>query len=163
MNNPSTPNGGYQVAVKFFHKTSDGAGSLRARLELITCVRLFHALHSACDDRDDEQDLRHLTRLRDVLVDAPILQDPGSGLGLGPSKFRTTVMVFDWADGGDVQSLVHERGGIDPAEGATLFRQVMRGLRALHRRSIVHRDIKVRVGNKNVVRSSFIAVATCLE
>lgn len=121
-------------------------------MELVTCLRLYHGLNSAtCVDRHDEEDLRHLVRLRDILVDAPIFEERGAGVGnnraaeLDPSVFRATAMVLDWADGGDADSLVRAtRGGVAPANGARLFREVLRGLRALHRRSIVHRDIKVR-------------------
>lgn len=45
-------------------------------------------------DQEDEQDLAHVTRLRDVLVDASIYGEP-CGVGLGPPTFRATVMVFD--------------------------------------------------------------------
>lgn len=131
-----------QVAVKFFHRTDDDAASSRINVELITCIRLNHGLHSVYIDEDDARDLRHLSRLRDILVDAPILGDCGEG-DFAPSTFRATALVFDWADGGDAHSWVRTQGGVTPAEGARLFRQVMRGLRALHRRGIVHRDIKV--------------------
>ncbi|CAM9358908.1 unnamed protein product [Scytosiphon promiscuus] len=141
---------GTKVAVKFFHKTNDPAAAVRTNMELVTCLRLYHGLNSStCIDDHDEQDLCHLVRLRDILVDAPILEERGVGVGgdgtveLDPSIFRATAMVFDWADGGDADSLVRAtRGGIAPADGARLFRDVLRGLRALHRRSIVHRDIK---------------------
>ena len=56
-----------------------------------------------------------MTRLRDVLVDAPIFEDCGAGLR--PSAYRATAMVFDWADGGDAHNFVRARGGITPAEG----------------------------------------------
>lgn len=135
-----------QVAVKFFHKADDdAAASARISLELVTNVRLYHGLRSTCIDEDDEGDIRHLARLRDVLVDVPIFDD--SGAGLSPSVFRASAMVFDWADGGDAHSYLSERGGITPAEGGRLFRQILRGLRCLHRRGIVHRDIKVRTVN----------------
>lgn len=126
-------------------------------MELITCLRLYHGLYSHCIDRRDNVDLCHLVRLHDALIDAPIFEErnanEGGGggggrvaAGLSPSIFRATVMVFEWADGGDAHSLVREAGGgIPAADGARLFRQVLRGLRALHRRKIIHRDVKVRV------------------
>lgn len=132
---------GDQVAVKFFHKTDDDAATARISMELVACLRMYQRLHSACDDQNDARDLVHVTGLRDVVVDAPILN---YGLAsLVPSAFCATALVFDWADGGDAHSMVTTRGGITPAEGARLFWQVLRGLRALHRRGIVHRDIKV--------------------
>ena len=115
-------------------------------MELVTCLRLYQGLNSTCIDRHDDIDLCHLVRLRDILVDAPIFEERGGGV-VAPSVFRATAMVFDWAGGGDAHSLVRTHGGgISPSVGAKLFRQVLRGLRALHRRGIVHRDIKVRVG-----------------
>ncbi|CAN0188249.1 unnamed protein product [Pylaiella littoralis] len=131
-----------KVAVKFFHKTDDLAATQRTNMELVTCLRLYHGLSSFdCIDRHDEVDLCHLLRLRDVLVDEPLFEE--RGVGLAPSMFRATVMVFDWADGGDAHSLVRALGrGIPHAAGARLFQQVLRGLRALHRRRIAHRDIK---------------------
>ncbi|CAM9182685.1 unnamed protein product, partial [Hapterophycus canaliculatus] len=138
-----------KVAVKFFHKTSDPAATVRTNMELVTCLRLYHGLNSStCIDGHDELDMCHLVRLRDILVDAPVFEERGIGGGEGgaeldPSVFRATAMVFDWADGGDADSLVRAtHGGIAPADGARLFREVLRGVRALHRRSIVHRDIK---------------------
>lgn len=132
-----------QVAIKFFHKAGgDYAASARASIEIMTCLRLYHGLHSTRIDQEDERDLAHVTRLRDVLVDAPIFEE-SRGTGLRPSTFRATAMVFDWADGGDAHTFVRARGGITPAEGARLFKQILRGLRCLHRRGIVHRDIKV--------------------
>lgn len=136
----------YQVAVKFFHKTNDETASARINIELMTCVRLYHGLHATCLDQVDQQDLLHLARLRDVLVDAPIFEDGGGSTGLARTMFRATVMVFDWADGGDAHSFVRARGRVTPAEGTRLFQQLLRGLRALHRRGIVHRDIKVCAG-----------------
>ncbi|CAM9744555.1 unnamed protein product [Ectocarpus sp. 13 AM-2016] len=146
---------GSKVAVKFFHKSDDHAATARTNMELITCLRLYHGLYSHCIDRRDNIDLSHLVRLHDVLVDAPIFEErnanEGGGGGgggrvaavLSPSIFRATVMVFEWANGGDAHSLVRESGGGIPAtDGARLFRQVLRGLRALHRRKIVHRDVK---------------------
>lgn len=130
-----------QVAIKFFHKTNDEVASARINTELATCLRVHHVLHSS---HDDDSDLGHLVRLRDVLVNAPILDDCLQGqLSSPPPVFGATVMVFDWADGGDAHALMVERGSVDQAEAVGLFRQVLCGLRALHRRGIVHRDIKV--------------------
>lgn len=116
----------------------------RINIELMTCVRLYHGLHATRIDQVDEQDLLHLAKLRDVVVDAPIFEDGGGATGLVHTAFRATAMVFDWADGGDAHAFVRARGGVTPAEGTRLFQQLLRGLRALHRRGIVHRDIKVR-------------------
>eukprot|EP00903_Cladosiphon_okamuranus_P008743 g8375.t1 len=134
-----------KVAVKFFHKSDDHAATRRTNMELVTCLRLYHGLNSSRIDRHDEVDLGHLVRLRDILVDAPLFEEHGVGTAaeVSPSVFRATAMVFDWAGGGDAHSLIRAMGGgIPPAFGAKLFQQVLRGLRALHRRGIVHRDIK---------------------
>lgn len=148
-----------QVAVKFFHKTDDLAATQRTNMELVTCLRLYHGLSSFdCIDRHDEVDLCHLLRLRDVLVDEPLFEE--RGVGLAPSMFRATVMVFDWADGGDAHSLVRALGrGIPHAAGARLFQQVLRGLRALHRRRIAHRDIKVCVPGMYAALTLFVQSA----
>lgn len=131
-----------QVAVKFFHKIGTEPASTRINTELVTCLRLHPGLHSACMGGDDEQDLQHLTKLRDVVVNAPLYDDSGNGVIHLPG-FSATAMIFDWADGGDAHTLMVNRGSLTPPEAAHIFRQTLRGLRALHRRGIVHRDIKV--------------------
>lgn len=134
-----------QVAVHFFHKNSEEAAADRMTSELAACLRVHRGLHASCVV--DDEDLRHIVRLRDVLVCAPILDDavypaqPSSG----DPMFRATVMVFDWNDGGDAHTFMLNRGGVDQVRAVGVFRHLLRGLRALHRRGIVHRNIKVRV------------------
>ncbi|CAM9447841.1 unnamed protein product, partial [Sphacelaria rigidula] len=109
-----------QVAIKFFHKNSDEIASARIKTELATCLRVHHGLLSA-----------------------PILDDGiHQGQPCCPPVFGATALVFDWADGGDAHALMINHGGVGQAQAVGLFRQVLCGLRALHRRGIVHRDIK---------------------
>lgn len=143
-----------QVTVKVFNKNDDDCNyynteqhdddtaSARIKTELATCLRLHRGLHSPQDGYD--RDLRHLIRLRNVLTDAPIEDDAlhPDQPSTSPPQYSATVLIYDWAGEVDARALMAS-GVVGRAGAMGLFRQVLYGLRALHRRQIVHRDIKV--------------------
>jgi eukaryotic-like serine/threonine-protein kinase len=56
----------------------------------------------------------------------------------GATKFIT----MDFIEGGDLKSLIKEKGKLPPAEAAGILRQVCQGLEAAHAVGVVHRDLK---------------------
>ncbi|CAM9838284.1 unnamed protein product [Choristocarpus tenellus] len=130
-----------EVAVKLFHKTEDPAALMRYHEELVSGLKIHRALHDNCQ-LGDMDDLNHIIRLRDIILDAPMYSVEKPLMRGGNVECFTTAMVFDWADGGDAHALVAEYGSLTSAEGMGIFRQMAKGLRALHRRGIVHRDVK---------------------
>jgi eukaryotic-like serine/threonine-protein kinase len=56
----------------------------------------------------------------------------------GATKFIT----MDFIEGGDLKSLIKEKGKLPPAEAAGILRQVCQGLEAAHAAGVVHRDLK---------------------
>ncbi|CAM9146874.1 unnamed protein product, partial [Discosporangium mesarthrocarpum] len=127
---------GSKVAVKIFHKTEDAAALTRYHDELVAGLRLYSNLHSGYAD----DDLEHVVRLRDVVIDAPMFECKGETWR--PTTYSVTAMVFEWVTGGDAHSFVSNHGSFSPSEGMRIFLQVAKGLRALHRRGIAHRDVK---------------------
>ncbi|WP_156326128.1 serine/threonine-protein kinase, partial [Nonomuraea sp. SBT364] len=51
-------------------------------------------------------------------------------------------LVMDFVEGGDLRTLVHERGTLSPAEAARMVAQVAGALAAAHTMGVVHRDVK---------------------
>jgi eukaryotic-like serine/threonine-protein kinase len=56
----------------------------------------------------------------------------------GATKFIT----MDFIEGGDLKSLIKEKGKLPAAEAAGILRQVCQGLEAAHAAGVVHRDLK---------------------
>lgn len=54
----------------------------------------------------------------------------------------TLAIVMDLVTGGDLRSLLQREGTLAPAEVARIGSQVARGLAAVHRAGVVHRDVK---------------------
>ncbi|CAM9325246.1 unnamed protein product [Discosporangium mesarthrocarpum] len=146
---------GAEVAVKFFHKSRDPAALSRYNAELVSGLNLHRHLHER--SHGDDVDLDHVVRLRDVALDAPLYiaaekketeEESGvEGIDNGVSdprqrNYSASVMVFDWAEGGDAHSYISEKGSLPTAAAMNIFLQMMKGLRALHRRGIAHRDVK---------------------
>lgn len=54
----------------------------------------------------------------------------------------TLGIVMEYVPGGDLRSLLRERGALPPAEIARVGREVCSALAAAHERGVVHRDVK---------------------
>jgi serine/threonine-protein kinase len=51
-------------------------------------------------------------------------------------------IVMELIDGGDLASVIHEHGPLDPVAAARIAQQIYEALDAAHARGIIHRDIK---------------------
>jgi Protein kinase domain len=51
-------------------------------------------------------------------------------------------LVMRWVQGGDLQQLIAQSGGLEPAHAAEIVAQVGYGLEAAHAAGLVHRDVK---------------------
>ncbi|HVB64580.1 MAG TPA: protein kinase [Nitrolancea sp.] len=54
----------------------------------------------------------------------------------------TLFITMEWVDGTDLKQYLRERGPLPIAESVRLIREILRGLGAIHRAGIVHRDVK---------------------
>ncbi|MBI4393733.1 MAG: serine/threonine protein kinase [Euryarchaeota archaeon] len=75
------------------------------------------------------------------------------------------IIVMEYADGGNLYSLLKRRGRLSLAEATSLLDQILSGLEAAHAKAIVHRDVKpenillmkdgtVKLGDFGVARES---------
>ena len=56
---------------------------------------------------------------------------------------RHLLMVMEYAGGGDLLQLIKSRKKITESEARVVFGQVVDGIRACHRKNVIHRDIKL--------------------
>ncbi len=54
----------------------------------------------------------------------------------------TRYLVMEWVDGTDLKRLIRERAPLPAEEAARLMLDLLRGLAAIHRAGIIHRDVK---------------------
>ncbi|MBI4328683.1 MAG: serine/threonine protein kinase [Chloroflexi bacterium] len=86
----------------------------------------------------DEEELRREARLLSTLEHPNVVKVFGSG----EDPEYGTYEVMEWVEGRDLESVLRERGPLSPAEAVGICREVLRGLEAVHRAGIVHRDVK---------------------
>jgi len=55
---------------------------------------------------------------------------------------ETRFLVMEWVDGSDLKHLVRDRAPLPPQEATQLVLDLLRGLAAIHRAGVVHRDVK---------------------
>ncbi|MBX6342429.1 MAG: serine/threonine protein kinase, partial [Thermomicrobiaceae bacterium] len=55
---------------------------------------------------------------------------------------QTLFIVMEWVDGSDLKHLIMERAPLPIPEAVRLIREILRGLGAIHRAGIIHRDVK---------------------
>ncbi|MDI3341699.1 MAG: protein kinase [Sphaerobacter sp.] len=51
-------------------------------------------------------------------------------------------IVMEWVDGTDLKDYIRRRGPLPVPEATRLIREILRGLGAIHRAGIIHRDVK---------------------
>ncbi len=54
----------------------------------------------------------------------------------------TLYITMEWVDGSDLKKLIRDRAPLAIPEATRLIREILRGLGAIHRAGIVHRDVK---------------------
>jgi serine/threonine-protein kinase len=54
----------------------------------------------------------------------------------------TLFITMEWVDGTDLKQLIRDKAPLPVAEAVRLIRGILRGLGAIHRAGIVHRDVK---------------------
>lgn len=52
-------------------------------------------------------------------------------------------LVFEYAPGGDLLQLLHNKGKLPENEAKVMFRDILEGLLYLHRNHVIHRDLKL--------------------
>ena len=80
------------------------------------------------NELDIHSRIRHpsINEIRDVLLDN-----------------QTVYIVFEFCDGGDLNDIVQDSGGLDESDAKNYFFQIMSAIKYIHQLGIAHRDIKL--------------------
>ncbi len=103
------------------------------------------------------QEIRVAAQIRDKNV-VQVL-DAGSEHGM-------TYLILELVDGVDIGEIIDEKGSIDPRLAVTLATGIASGINAIHKKGIIHRDIKpdnVLLGPNNVVKITDLGLARQLD
>lgn len=107
-----------------------------------TSGKLFAIKGFRRDSGGNEADFRSRLTSEHLLLSSIDHENVLQALDLVEDEKGSLFTVLEHCDGGDLYSLVFQRGNLEVVEADCFFKQMMRGVDYLHRHSIAHRDLK---------------------